>query len=309
MGDGSEKLHIAVLGDSMLDEYRQGEWDAQRQVYRPMSLVTVPGGAGNVACNVRALGATPLLFSVVGRSQLSAKYRRCLRSAGISQDYIRSSRAKEISHKSNLMAGEQRLLRMDRDDNSILTRSDEEALLSNLLESGTMWSDLILSDYRKGCVTSECFDRVRSFCAQRRIRLYVDSASAWTFGRVFFYKPNRYQLEQVIGKRFENRDQLSSAALRFKRRYQITHMAVTMDREGLIYLDEHDRICHIESSCREAVDPCGAGDTWIAALAVAVASGHPVARAVRLANEAASVACNHIGTYAVSANEVPGWND
>ena len=309
MAEHIRKTAIAVLGDSMLDVYRYGEWDGKRRVFRPHTQHIAPGGAGNVACNVKALGATPLLFSIVGRSRLSSKYRQCLRKAGVAQDYLKPSRSKDICEKVNYMTTNRRVFRIDRDDTSVLPHADQEALLNSLLDSGTAWSDLIVSDYRKGCITSACFDQLRQFCAHRHIRLYVDSASAWDMEGVYFYKPNRFQLEKVVGQPLDSSRELIAAALRFKRRYQIQHMAVTMDSQGVVYLDEQDRVHTMESACREAVDPCGAGDTFLAALAVAVASGRPVARAVRMANEAAGVACRHTGTYAVTAGEIPGWND
>ena len=309
MGEYTKQRAIAVVGDSMLDVYRFGEWDGKRRVFCPRTLHLAPGGAGNVACNVKTLGATPLLFSVVGRSRLSSRYRQCLRQAGVVQDYLKPSRVKDICEKVNFMDQSHRVLRLDRDDTRVPPHAEQEALLHSLLESGTAWSDLIVSDYQKGCITSASFDRIRQFCSQRNIRLYVDSASGWNMEGVYFYKPNRFQLEKVVGQPLEGMRQLTAAALHFKRRYGIRHMAVTMDARGAVYLDEHDGVHPMESVCQDAVDPCGAGDTFLAALAVAVASGRPVARAVRIANEAAGVACRHTGTHAVAAGEVPGWND
>ena len=300
---------IAILGDSMLDEYRTGNMDLKRLVFVPTALQEAPGGAGNVACNVRAMGAVPLLYSPVGRSRKSLRYRRCLRDSGVSTEHLIISRQKDISYKVNLMEGVGRILRIDYDENSTIPNEEFEALLTNLFEYNTGWSDLIVTDYQKGCITKQGFDRIRRLCVQRHIRLYVDSASPWRLDGVFFYKPNRIQLEQVIGERLETIAKIEAAALRLKRRQEISHMAVTMDREGLLYLDDHNQVQYMASHCSKAVDPCGAGDTLIAALAVGVARGDSVGHALELANRAAGVACSYPGTYAVPAEKIANWYD
>ena len=300
---------IVILGDSMLDEYRMGNMDSKRSVFVPTALQEAPGGAGNVACNVRAMGAVPLLYSPVGRSRKSLRYRRCLRAAGVSTEHLMFSRHKDISHKVTLMAGAERILRIDYDERSAMPDKEFEDLLTDLFECNTGWSDLIVADYQKGGITQRGFDWLRYLCVQRHIRLYVDSASQWRLDGVFFYKPNRVQLAKVIGERLETLAKIEEAALRLKRRQRITHMAVTMDRDGLFYLDDHNQVKYMASHCLKAVDPCGAGDTLIAALAVGVARGCPVDRAVELANCAAGVACSYPGTYAVPAEKISHWYD
>lgn len=303
------ELNIAILGDSILDEYWLGGFDADRIIFSPESLYQVPGGAGNVACNIRLMGGNPLLYSCVGRSQASIRYRRCLRNAGVATDHLLISRRKDICCKSSLMNGSRRILRVDRDEKSRICHKEEEAILSSLFQSDTNWADLIVTDYQKGFLTQEGFDRIRNFCMHRHIRLYIDSASQWNLNGVFFYKPNRFQFEKIVGVPLTTRSHIEKAALEFKRRQGVIHMAVTMDQEGVLYLDKQNRVIHFGASCQDAVDPCGAGDTFIAALVTCIASGHPVEEAVRLANSAAGIACAHSGTYAVAREEIPYWHD
>ena len=159
---------------------------------------------------------------------------------------------------------------------------------------------VVVSDYQKGCIGQDLFERIKKICFARNIRLLVDSKSSWDLSGIFLYKPTVAELEKLLGRKLAGIDETIEYGMRFKQEQGIENLVITLDANGLIYLDDSNMAYPIPSACKAPVDPTGAGDSMMAAMAVCLANGVPMGAAVRIANEVAAISCERMGTLAVS---------
>ena len=163
---------------------------------------------------------------------------------------------------------------------------------------------VILSDYAKGCLSPGLVNRISRFVRVKGKRLFVDSKSATIPSLAYVYKPNLREFEKMVGAKLEKMEEIRAAALAFKRHYRIQHLIVTMDRRGLLWMDEKENGRAMPSTVVNPVDSCGAGDSFLAALALESARGKAMEEAIYTANLAAGAACRHVGTYAVRPSDI-----
>lgn len=294
---------IAVIGDSILDAYDDGDYaDMDTPIFRIRSRKYVPGGAGNVARNIQSLGGEPLLYSVVGVDPPSERYIWELKKAGIGVDCLVKDSRWTICIKTRLLHKGAPLIRIDRESASPAV--DDNKLYSQMTNIPSDCKTVILSDYAKGCLSPGLVNRISRFIRVKGKRLFVDSKSATIPSLAYVYKPNLREFEKMVGAKLEKMEEISAAALAFKRHYRIQHLIVTMDRRGLLWMDEKENGRAMPSTVVNPVDSCGAGDSFLAALALESARGKAMEEAIYTANLAAGAACRHVGTYAVRPSDI-----
>ena len=294
---------IAVIGDSILDAYDDGDYaDMDTPIFRIRSRKYVPGGAGNVARNIQSLGGEPLLYSVVGVDPPSERYIWELKKAGIGVDCLVKDSRWTICIKTRLLHKGAPLIRIDRDSASPAV--DDNKLYSQMTNIPSDCKTVILSDYAKGCLSPGLVNRISRFVRVKGKRLFVDSKSATIPSLAYVYKPNLREFEKMVGAKLEKMEEIRAAALAFKRHYRIQHLIVTMDRRGLLWMDEKENGRAMPSTVVNPVDSCGAGDSFLAALALESARGKAMEEAIYTANLAAGAACRHVGTYAVRPSDI-----
>ena len=294
---------IAVIGDSILDAYDDGDYaDMDTPIFRIRSRKYVPGGAGNVARNIQSLGGEPLLYSVVGVDPPSERYIWELKKAGIGVDCLVKDSRWTICIKTRLLHKGAPLIRIDRESASPAV--DDNKLYSQMTNIPSDCKTEILSDYAKGCLAPGLVNRISRFVRVKGKRLFVDSKSATIPSLAYVYKPNLREFEKMVGAKLEKMEEIRAAALAFKRHYRIQHLIVTMDRRGLLWMDEKENGRAMPSTVVNPVDSCGAGDSFLAALALESARGKAMEEAIYTANLAAGAACRHVGTYAVRPSDI-----
>ena len=294
---------IAVIGDSILDAYDDGDYaDMDTPIFRIRSRKYVPGGAGNVARNIQSLGGEPLLYSVVGVDPPSERYIWELKKAGIGVDCLVKDSRWTICLKTRLLHKGAPLIRIDRESASPAV--DDNKLYSQMTNIPSDCKTVILSDYAKGCLSPGLVNRISRFVRVKGKRLFVDSKSATIPSLAYVYKPNLREFEKMVGAKLEKMEEIRAAALAFKRHYRIQHLIVTMDRRGLLWMDEKENGRAMPSTVVDPVDSCGAGDSFLAALALESARGKAMEEAIYTANLAAGAACRHVGTYAVRPSDI-----
>ena len=294
---------IAVIGDSVLDAYDDGDYaDMDTPIFRIRSRKYVPGGAGNVARNIQSLGGEPLLYSVVGVDPPSERYIWELKKAGIGDDCLVKDSRRTICLKTRLLHKGAPLIRIDRESASPAV--DDNKLYSQMTNIPSDCKTVILSDYAKGCLSPGLVNRISRFVRVKGKRLFVDSKSATIPSLAYVYKPNLREFEKMVGAKLEKMEEIHVAALAFKRHYRIQHLIVTMDRRGLLWMDEKENGRAMPSTVVNPVDSCGAGDSFLAALALESARGKAMEEAIYTANLAAGAACRHVGTYAVRPSDI-----
>lgn len=295
---------VLCVGDTMLDRTVGGTVDrispeAPIPVLRADGPTAVPGGAGNVAANVAALGARVALVAVVGDDAEGQELEALL--AEVATPALVRDRSRPTTVKTRFVAGSQQLLRVDRE----VTAPLEPSVAARLLEHARMLlagSDLlVLSDYGKGVLGGSVAQALIGAALEVGKPVLVDPKGR-DYGRyrgATLVTPNRSELLLAAGVEVADEGALADAADRLRRRIDARWLLVTLGGEGMLLVGAGDRH-RIPGVRREVYDVVGAGDTVLAAMATLHAAGGDVPACAWLANLAGSVAVGRRGTATVT---------
>jgi len=303
-----ERLNVLVLGDVMIDRYLMG------QVSRISPEAPVPvvhfqrsedrlGGAANVALNIKALGATPWLCTVVGVGSDSECFRNLLPSAGLSEQGIVASPNRITTVKTRIIASNQQLLRVDKEETGDIGESEVEILLQRVRELLDHQSiDVILfQDYNKGVLSAKIINDVMLEALRRDIPTVVDPKfhNFWAYKHATLFKPNlkeiRAQASMAINPELPS---LQKAAEEVRNRLGNRYTMITLSEKGL-FLDGDNRRFILPTEARDIADVSGAGDTVISVAALGIALGMEMEPLAALANLAGGQVCEHPGVVPV----------
>lgn len=308
---GFEGRRIIVLGDIMLDEF---VWGRVRRISpeAPVPIVEVerqtlmPGGAGNVASNLVALGAQPMLIGVTGRDPDAERLRALLKSLEMETGGIFGDPSRPTTLKTRIIAHNQQVVRADRESRSPIGPAIESQLLECFLGALGSAEAVIVSDYNKGLLTEGLLASVLGSARERGVAVCLDPKSK-DFSRyqpVTIITPNHSEALEAAGISTDTRDGIEEAGRRILSSIDCRAVLITRGEEGMSLFTEDGQVNHIPAAAREVYDVTGAGDTVIAALTLAIASGASMVEAAVLANHAAGVVVGKVGTATVSCEEL-----
>ena len=298
-------VRVLVAGDLMLDRYWHGSTErispeAPVPVVHVRTVEQKPGGAGNVALNLAALGSQPALVAVAGNDEAGDALQRLLTESGVTCHLHRVSGAPTIT-KLRVMSRHQQLIRLDFEDGlPNLATLDLLPPFSALLDSVSV---VILSDYGKGALRDP---QVLIQAARARgLPVLVDPK-----GRDFrryrgasLITPNRAEFEAVVGVCADAAEMVQRAQTLIAH-CDLGALLITRGEEGMTLVQQGLDPVHLPTQAREVFDVTGAGDTVIAGMAVALGAGLNLAQAMVLANLAAGVVVGKLGTATVTAQEL-----
>lgn len=299
-----KNARVLVVGDAMLDRYWFGEV-GRISPEAPVPIVKIekvderPGGAANVARNVAALGAQVSLLSAIGADEAGTRLKRLLRKERIDAQLHRD-RSITTTIKLRIIGRHQQLLRADFE-----TLPSHEVLASKLRNFGEMLRHadvVILSDYGKGGLThiARMIGMARRAGKPVLVDPKGDDYSRYRGATVI--TPNRAEFRQVSGP-WKNEREFTERAQQLRRKLNAEALLITRSEEGMTLFQDGTRF-HVAAQAREVFDVSGAGDTVIATLGVALASGARMTEAVRLANRAAGIVVGKFGTAVVHPHEL-----
>ena len=300
-----ERAHIVVVGDIMLDRYWHG-MSSRISPEAPVPVVKVnqtedrPGGAGNVALNMAALGCGVSLIGVVGDDEAGQILYSRLRAAKIHTNF-QVSATKPTVTKLRVVSRHQQLLRMDFEEKFDLADSSEFVDKVKSLINRT--DALVLSDYAKGSLV-DCQSLIH-MARDAGVPVLVDPKGD-DFSRyrgATLLTPNFLEFESIVG-RCATEMELVSKGQALIRDLDIQALLITRGEQGLTLLRENQSELHLPARAREVFDVTGAGDTVIATLAAVIAAGQTLPEAMALANLAAGIVVGKMGTATVSAPEL-----
>ncbi len=302
---------VLVVGDLMLDAYLFG--DAERiSPEAPVPVVRIEteshllGGAGNVARNITALDGTATLVSLVGEDHEGERLERLLENEGIASRLVRLPN-RPTTIKTRVMARRQQMLRLDREHTAPLDNAALDAVFHSLDEVLPQHDVVILSDYNKGLVSPPFMDRLRRrMHEQKTLRLLVDPkpGNVSLYGGAFLLTPNTKETGECAGLPVRNRDEILAAGRRLLHQPGCDHLLTTLGADGMALFLREDEVWHIPTMARDVFDVTGAGDTVIAALALALAAGWHLLDASILANYAAGLVVARVGAATVTPREL-----
>ena len=282
---------ILVIGDVMLDTYVHGTAikispEAPVPDISIDSEINFPGGAANVASNISSLQGQVSLFGFIGEDSAGKILSDLLREKKI--DFFPSYLSK-TTKKTRIISQNQQIVRISNEDASKKTLSHPS------LEEEIKKSDLIvLSDYAKGTISSDLMDFLKSF--GKTIIADPKPQNVELYHRVNVLKMNQNEALEISGKR-----EIYSAGKSLTERFS-SDIIITRGSEGVALFGKFS--AEFPASARNVSDITGAGDTFLAALGLSLASGAKLDDAVLISNYASGIAVSKKGTYSVKLNEL-----
>ena len=315
--EGFRGLKVAVFGDLIVDEFIYGEIsrvsrEAPVLILNYASTEIVPGGAGDAANNVAALGGSPMIVGLAGRDDAG---RRML--ASLKRGVDVTGIVRPVGHltpmKTRILAGgvhsaKQQVVRIDRVSPSAVSDGDRRAVESRLLKTAARCDALLVSDYGAGLVAPALVSSARRrISARKRVPVLVDSRYALLrFRTMTACTPNESEVEQLFNIRIgENLRLLERAGRDLLRHTRAQAVLITRGSRGMALFEPERPTTHIPIHGSDQIaDVTGAGDTVIATMTLALAAGGTFVEAASLANYAGGLVVMKRGTATVSADEL-----
>jgi rfaE bifunctional protein kinase chain/domain len=305
---------VAVLGDVMLDEYLFGEVnrispEAPVPILRVVREQAVLGGAANVAANLKALGAEPLLIGTLQKDGAGERLQGLLGRLGISSSGLVLDASRPTTLKTRVIGQQQQMLRIDREEPGPPGAAILQELKDRLERILAEASVLVVSDYAKGTVNEPVMEVVRTLCAARNLPWIVDPKPAHKvlYRGATLMTPNTKETAELAQVPAKTDGEVMAAGRAVMAELGLQGLLVTRSERGMALFapdGDHAAPWMIPTEAREVFDVSGAGDTVIAAFAAAVGAGADWREAAMLANAAAGVVVAKVGTATATPAEI-----
>lgn len=294
---------IGVVGDVMLDVFSRGRSrrlspEAPVPVVISESEQYIPGGAANAACNVRALGGAVDLFGVTGDDERGRALTTLLTARAV-DTHIMVDATRPTTTKQRIVVANRHLLRVDWEVVEPLPEEIAQAEALRVIAAMPKWDALIVADYAKGYLAKRFIQTVMDAARRRGLPVIIDTkpVNVQHFGTAHLFTPNLKEACDMA-----ECDDVFVAGTMLAARFK-TPVLITRGAEGMTLFDTGGTH-HLPARATEVVDVSGAGDTVVAAIALATASGASLIEAMELATIAAAIAIGKEGTSTVLAGEM-----
>lgn len=305
---------IGVLGDFMFDELLRGE-ATRISPEAPVPVVLMghphegegfPGGAGNVAANIAALGGRPIPFGAIGWDESGKRLLSLLKSRRIPCDALLREHGRVTPRKVRIVAHQHQLLRLDFEEAAEISPRVAATLARRISQWTPRLDALIISDYRKGTVTTELCDRVIRLGRKEGLHIFVDPKPEHPqiCRHATMVTPNLHEAEKMLGHPLRTRRDLVEGGRRLLAKLGCANILITRGSEGMTLFNHLGKPHNIPGVPRPVYDVTGAGDTVIAVLALACSSGATMEDAAHLANLAGGRVVLKFGTAEITPREL-----
>jgi len=303
--------HVVVVGDAMLDHFMIGRVsrispEAPVPVVEFVREFSLPGGAANVACNVRALGARVSLVAVVGDDPQAAEMRGLLEARGVAASGLVTDGTRPTTRKTRIATTRnQQVARIDVEKGDDLAADVETALVGVIDDAAATAGAIVVSDYLKGVVTERVMRHVVATARARGIPVLVDPKVPHMplYAGATLLTPNHHEAESASHVRIRTAADARRASRALRETLRVEGVLVTLGEQGM-WLAHETSDGHLPALAREVSDVTGAGDTVVATLAAAMAAGATSAEGARIANEAAGIVVTRFGTAVATLDEL-----
>ena len=300
-----KKKNILVVGDIMLDKYSHGSVnrispEAPVPIVDINKIVYKPGGASNVAKNLSALGMKVTLCGITGDDPELKELIKVLRHTDIKFDPVKDITIR-TTLKSRVIGNNQHLMRLDHEDkNKSKLHSD---LLKKIIKYIKKTDLIILSDYDKGVIKPIAAEII-DIANKAKIKVLVDPKGTdfSMYKNSFLVKPNEHEFSVIAGQT-KNRKQMIEKGKKLKKELNIDSLLLTLGKDGML-LFEKNSVISFPTSQKEVYDVTGAGDTVISVLAASLSSNNTLKKSCELANIAAGLSIQHLGTVSISKSNI-----
>ena len=307
-------LQILVIGDVMLDAYVMGKVN-RISPEAPVPIVSLEdedariGGAGNVALNLLALGAKPIICGVIGEDTSGDKLLNLFEKNGISTDGLVKSMVRKTTVKTRVISNKQQLLRIDSESTFPLLESEEIKLnntIQNIINQGV--DGIIFEDYNKGVLTDSVIQNTIKIAKEKDIPTAVDpkKENFLSYKGVSLFKPNLKELKEGLNLNFDfnsNIDLFENGIEVLEEKLQNEISFVTLSENGVFIKNQTEKY-YVPAHMRSISDVSGAGDTVIAVATLCLISGASTKQIAEISNLAGGLVCEKSGVVSISKNDL-----
>ena len=307
-------LRILVIGDVMLDAYVMGKVN-RISPEAPVPIVSLEneeariGGAGNVALNLLALGAKPIICGVIGEDFSGDKLLNLFEKNGISTDGLVKSMARKTTVKTRVISNKQQLLRIDSESTFPLLESEEIKLnntIQNIINQGV--NGIIFEDYNKGVLTDSVIQNTIKIAKEKDIPTAVDpkKENFLSYKGVSLFKPNLKELKEGLNINFDfssNKELFEKGIEVLEEKLQNEISFVTLSEFGVFIKNQTEKY-YVPAHMRSISDVSGAGDTVIAVATLCLISGASTKQIAEISNLAGGLVCEKSGVVSISKNDL-----
>lgn len=306
-----KKIRIVVFGDLMLDRYLWGE--AERiSPEAPVPVVKVEdeserlGGAANVAWNLKTLGVEPILVGLIGEDMFGERLRRLLREFKIDDEYIVTSKKRQTTTKTRVIARNQQVVRVDREDIGNPGRNENLKLVENALSAMEQADALIISDYGKGVINKTTLRNIGANFRHNKIFVSVDPKENHfsLYKNVSLITPNQKEASNSCGIEIIDDKSLIRCARKLMRITSAESILITRGAKGMTLVRSDGSVKNYGTVARQVYDVTGAGDTVIATFTAVIAAGGSYDEAAIISSHAAGIVVGKVGTATAMPQEI-----
>ncbi|MCP2043732.1 bifunctional heptose 7-phosphate kinase/heptose 1-phosphate adenyltransferase [Pontibacter sp. HSC-36F09] len=307
-----DSLTVLIVGDVMIDSYLWGK-STRISPEAPVPIVNVVkrekrlGGAANVALNVQAMGATPLLCSVIGDDPDGGDFLRLMEERNLSTEGIVQSPERVTTIKHRIIAGGQQLLRVDAEIEHNLADYEERHLEEHYLKLLERADVIVFEDYDKGVFSEQNITRFIQLANERGIPSVVDpkKKNFLSYKGCTLFKPNLKELKEGLKVDFadENLPAFEEAVAQLQKRLETQQVLVTLSERGVFVANGEEKT-YIPAHRRAISDVSGAGDTVISISALCMALKTSLPFMAGLSNLGGGLVCEQVGVVPVDRNRL-----
>lgn len=305
---------ILVIGDVMVDAYLMGTVN-RMSPEAPVPVVDLIekderiGGAGNVALNLAALGASPIICSVIGTDSEGTRLLDLFQKVQISTDGIYASKNRKTTVKTRVLSNKQQLLRIDSEDTSLISTEEETQLyqqIERIVEQGI--DGIIFEDYNKGVLTPSLISSVMHLAKTHGIPTTVDPKKDQFFAYrgCTLFKPNLKELKEGLKVEFDFKNDQASflkAVSQLEERLENDISFITLSEHG-VFIQAQGTPHFIPAHLRNIADVSGAGDTVIAVATLCLVAGASAAEIAAISNIAGGLVCEQPGVVSIEKEKL-----
>ncbi|MCX8144402.1 MAG: bifunctional ADP-heptose synthase [Bacteroidia bacterium] len=303
-------LNVLIIGDVMIDNYVWGKVN-RLSPEAPVPIVSVQqkemrlGGAANVALNIQALGANPILCSVIGADLEGTAFLDLLKKQKLSPKGILKSRQRPTTIKTRIIGNNHQLVRVDEESEEDISPNETQNLLTliNYIIHHDKIDVIIFEDYNKGLITPKLIQKVVELAKQKSIPVCVDpkKKNFNAYKMVTLFKPNLKELKEGLKLDVDDMSisELQKIVSSYRVKQKINSILVTLAEKGVI-INTRTTKAHIPAHIRKIADVSGAGDTVISVAALCEAMQCDPILTAALANLAGGLVCEEVGVVPIN---------
>ena len=308
--DSFNNMKILIIGDAMIDAYMWGKIERQSPE-APVPVVEIEkhenrlGGAGNVARNIKSVGATPILCSVVGDDFRGKHLKQLLKEEALSTVGIFTEKGRKTTIKTRVISEDKHQLRIDEEQTNAITQEKEflELVYSNMKDVAV----IILQDYNKGVLTPFVIESIIKKANEINIPTIVDpkTKNFLSYKNCTVFKPNLKEIKTGCNINFDenNMAEINSATKDLQQMIKAKGILLTLSEKG-VCMQTADDFQHTMAEKRNIIDVSGAGDTVISIAALCLAANVDFVSLSQFANLAGGLVCEKVGVVPIEKTKL-----